>query len=475
MSNDLRGGSMIVFKTFSLGNKKYLYDRSTNKIICIDDKSYKEFEKIEKEGGCIENFVDIEPYKDKGLLLDNTIREINYPAINLLDNYLDSKMEQLILQVTQQCNLRCSYCVYSGNYFNREHTNQIMSEEVAFKAIDYFIQHSQDSDEIVIGFYGGEPLLNFSLIKKSVGYVKNKVGDRRIRFSMTTNGTLFNDEVNKFLEKNNFSILVSLDGTRDEHNKNRCFSDGKGSFDILIKNLTYIFDKYPDLYKKISFNTVLNTNHNYTKVKSFFEKTDILKNSIMHTNIVESKNSKIDVLFSEDFHIARRYDYLLFILFLMGKVHSDVVSKLIRENKAEIDSTYKSMCLFRGFSETYHHGGPCIPGVRRLFVSVDGKFYPCERVSETSEIMNIGDLKNGINIQKCKTIMNIGKITEEECKVCWALFFCKMCIAEIEKNGETSKKTKCQNCTINKRVALETLKEITLLKEYGYTFGMEEN
>lgn len=85
---------------------------------------------------------------------------------DLLSSYLTSKLQSICLQVTQDCNLRCKYCAYSENYKNRVHNNKTMSIETAKKAVDFLIHNSSESDIVGISFYGGEPLLNFKLIRK---------------------------------------------------------------------------------------------------------------------------------------------------------------------------------------------------------------------------------------------------------------------------------------------------------------------
>lgn len=112
-----------------------------------------------------------------------------------------SKSFPLVLQVTQKCNLRCSYCVYSGDYKNRNHSQKEMSWETAKEAVDYLYGHSMSSEDIYISFYGGEPLLMFRLIKEVVEYVKREYCQRTVHFNLTTNGTLFTPEIVQYLLK----------------------------------------------------------------------------------------------------------------------------------------------------------------------------------------------------------------------------------------------------------------------------------
>lgn len=101
-----------------------------------------------------------------------------------------------------------------------------------------FIERSFESESLHLGFYGGEPLLEIELIKKCVDYIQKNVEGKRITFGITTNGTLLTGEVLQFLYDNDFSITISLDGPKEDHDACRKFANGKGSFDIVVKNIS---------------------------------------------------------------------------------------------------------------------------------------------------------------------------------------------------------------------------------------------
>lgn len=135
------------------------------------------------------------------------------------------------LNVAQLCNLSCIYCYgVDGEYGEKG----LMKEETAFTAIDWLIENSLDLPQVSITFFGGEPLLNFGLIKKVVEYAKKRCAEHNKEpfFNMTTNGTLLTDEINQFINENNFSVMVSFDGEPEMQNKNRPFKGGKGSYKI---------------------------------------------------------------------------------------------------------------------------------------------------------------------------------------------------------------------------------------------------
>ena len=156
---------------------------------------------------------EIQKLQNNGFLKTKRPREIHNKTADHIAFYLDNFVEQLILQLTQQCNLRCQYCVYSDNndQTNRRHDNKRMSWEVAKKSMDFFREHSAQSASVNIGFYGGEPLLEFALLKRCVLYAEEQFSGKTLRFSLTTNGTVFTREVITFFAEHNISIMISLD------------------------------------------------------------------------------------------------------------------------------------------------------------------------------------------------------------------------------------------------------------------------
>ena len=143
---------------FKTAKEYYVYDVNTDKIIQVSFETYNFLEnniwdeKAERE---------IEKLINEGYLKRTRVEEVKHFATDFLESYLENRMNQLVLQVTQKCNLRCSYCVYSGDYKNRNHSQKEMSWETAKEAVDYLYGHSMSSEDIYISFYGGEPLLMF--------------------------------------------------------------------------------------------------------------------------------------------------------------------------------------------------------------------------------------------------------------------------------------------------------------------------
>lgn len=460
-----------IFKCFKTPQQYYLYDRHTNTVFSISENEYQEFWRIENGGLKADESEIFQKYQKMGVLQENIIEEIEHPAMIYLEHHSMNRLYQLILQVTQQCNLRCSYCAYSGIYENnRQHSNKAMDYKTAKKAIDFFVERTIEMDKIHISFYGGEPLLEFDLIKKCVEYAKSRVVGKELTFGITTNGTLLTDEVVSFLWENEFQLMISLDGSKTEHDANRKFISGAGSFELIMNHVKRIKERYPEYGNKIMFNTVINPKANLSCVMEFFNTDDILEDNHIIFNSVSPDGLKVNMDYDETYNLIRKYEYLKLLLMLIGKISKTSVSKLMLDASVQNKEFYSILNKHYPILKKFHHNGPCLPGIRRLFVSTEGKFFPCEKVSETSDTYCIGSLDTGFSLEKMKKLLNIGEITKEECKDCWILQNCSICADQFELCEDCSvcKKSKLEKCNIEKNRIMDDIYEICVLREFGY-------
>ncbi len=460
----------IIFKGIKTPRNSYIYDRGRNAILVVSDSEYEELEQLQKGLVKEEDSKVLKKYQNEGFLCPNTVTRIEHPCSGVLGHYLRNHVEKLTLQVTQRCNLRCEYCIYSGNYDNRKHSDLDMSFETAKKAIDLYLCSSGEMEEYFVSFYGGEPLLNLKLIKQCVEYIKSKTVGKRVNFAMTTNATLLKDETVDYLRSEDFGIMVSLDGSKKEHDRHRKFQNGEGSFDLIQKNLKRIKEKNPDFFSKITYNSVMNPDSDYRSVKTYFETDELLNSAEILTNIVESENPGEKVKLSKDYLKIDKFDQLKLYLLMLKKIDEKDVSKLVMIRARYIIRKYQEIIKKAEIGSKCHHNGPCIPGTRRLFVNVQGKLFPCERVSETSPIMQLGNVEEGFEIEKVRKLLNVGKVTEDLCKNCWALLHCNQCIRNADGKDHLSRKLKMLYCPDTKRQAYFILKEICVLRELGCTF-----
>ena len=460
------------YHLLNLSIGKFMYDRNTDSLLQIPNEVYLYLAGKEAITKYVEEYLI--NLKSMGLLKKNSVKQRDNPLLELLEYHLKYKMTHIILQVTQNCNLRCEYCVYSGNYKNRAHAEQWMPFEVAKKAIDYLIQHSLDSKRITISFYGGEPLLAFELIKKSVLYAMERGEGRDIGFSFTTNGTLLTMDKMDFLIKYDFNILVSLDGPEKIHDIHRKFATNKtGSFKSVYNNLVKIKEKYPNYYyRNLSFNTVLNPANSFDKIDLYFQKDPILRRSRFSSSIINTDYSTKKISYCSQF--IEEQKYALFKLYLekirklkRGSTKHSLIKAYFSDIK-EVSETIGNER--RGFIYKYgNRGGPCMPGRIRAFVTAEGSIYTCERTSETSSASEIGNINKGIDINKAKKILDLEHVTKSKCQNCWAYHRCKICVAKADDGKKISKKIIEKNCN-NMKIEIESnLKDFLVLSSFGYS------
>lgn len=457
----------------------YIYDVNTNSILRIEEDVFqclfREQKNLLKENEVFpgEAYKVIESLKKEGLLSSNRPSEIIHPQDEYLEYLLDYKLTKMTLQITQQCNFMCSYCPYASvsNTAQRKHSDKTMTYETATKAIDFLIKHSIDSDSINIGFYGGEPLLEFELISKCVEYARNKAVGKELGFNMTTNGTLLTLDKIDFLASNNFSVIISLDGPKNVHDKHRRFAaNGSGSFDAIERNIIRIKDKFPEYFEKISFNVVLDPQDDIRHVNDFFADYSIFKDANIKESIIDDTYSEERAHRPWDFVIRQKYDLFIALLNYMGRADSTCISPLASDYLAHLKVMADDMGKSSRLSEKMSHSGPCIPGVRRTFVDVNGNLFPCEKVSELSEVMKIGNLDTGFEIEKARNLLNIGKLTEEKCNNCWALRHCTLCAKYADNIINLSPDLISSHCDAVRLETEKKLKNYVAIKEITANF-----
>jgi uncharacterized protein len=433
----------------------YIYDVNTDRIIKIEEYVYRYLEyilagkstNIEKtaldltEEEARKASVEIKTLQECGYLSNKRGKKVQHILDRYLEGILSTSLENLILQVTQACNLRCKYCAYSGDYLNRPHGTLSMPESIAKKAIDFYIAHTSETQHPAFGFYGGEPFLNFGLIKTLVPYIKEKMRGKEYSLHITTNGTLLNEEIIKFLALHKVSLMISLDGPKEVHDLNRCYGSGKGSYDQVMKNIELAKEIAPEyVAKKIMFSSVFTKEISFCSLSKFFTDFKTIKEPyVIASNpnkfyLKEDKKEKAENLVYDD---DMNYETLKYYLSKLGRLPESDVSKLIKTWE-EDDRARMEEKRVEGIelSDILQPAGPCVPGARRLFVNIKGELYPCERVSEVGTTCHIGTLDSGIDINKARKILNIGCLTEKECLNCWAIRFCGACVACAD-NGET--------------------------------------
>ena len=468
------------FHVFQTSEGSYLFDVNTDRILKISKDVYKYLYSIESGITTqVEPSVHkyVENLKNEGYLSSNRVKQTEHPATELLPYYINNKINFITLQITQSCNLRCSYCVYSGKYKNRNHSQKTMSRETAQKAIDYYINHSKDTKSLSIGFYGGEPLLCMEMIKYCVEYADKNAEGREIRYSITTNGTLFNDKSIQYLIDHDFHLIISLDGPAAIHNKNRRYAkNNEGSYHTVIQNIRHIKDNFPLFYKdNIMFNTVLDPMNDFGCINDYIMNSIEFEDSYFFSSLIDDRYLEQSIPYNSDFFTDNEYEIFKLYLKKLNWFSDCKTSKLVDNYFSQISRSRggKQTTFIKELPQKYHRGGPCLP-VMRMFVSADGYFYPCERVSESSQMTKIGHVNNGVDFNLAERILNIERVTAQMCHNCWAYRYCQICVGSADNLNEISSELIQKRCPQVRRQVEGLFKDYCVIKGLGYDFDFDE-
>lgn len=462
----------LYIHVFEVSHHKYLYDVNLNQIFSISGALFQFFKG--KIGISKELLKEIQSLEKRGALREYRVLESVHPETKFIDSYMTSYLNTLLLQVTQCCNLRCDYCIYSGKYLNRSHSKKRMSFDTAKRGIDYLLQHSFDHKTLFLGFYGGEPLLEFELIEKCIDYIKLSASEKKIYINLTTNGTLLKKSIVDRLVELEVTILISLDGPKSIHDSaRRYWKNNKGTFDTIKRNVSYIKKRYPKYFKEhVSFNCVLHKS-GFKEVDEFLRTDEVFKDSVFLANFITEHYSKVKVEVEDNNFQDYRYEQFLFFLEKLGKLKNYKGSKLLNTSFDIVTELEKQLGNRKTLPSKFHRSGVCIPGLNKLFLTVDGKFYPCERVNENWNFTCIGTLEEGLDVSKIKKLTNLERFTSKKCRSCWVYSFCEICLSGVEGEKKIDVSRINDRCSSMRWTIEERLKDYCLLKVLGFDFREE--
>lgn len=449
-------------KLFYTSRSAYLYDTGTGKVIRLEPEAQKCMECLFDDHKSEQDLRDVLStlptieticaFLQKENLLCNP--EIT-GFVDLSSRYDEGSLqcEQLTIELTGNCNLRCKYCIYNDFYDgNREFNTSNIDFETAKKAIDYVYEHSS-AERLAITFYGGEPLLNFKVMKQCIDYCLDKIKHKNLYFSFTTNLTLMTKEIADYVAKvPNMSILLSMDGPEEIHNRARVKRMGEGSFQDAFKGLKLLAEAV-NKYKKatISFNAVLMppyTRARFDAIDNFFKSLDFLP-----------ENTEVRATYPAAGSIPNSY-YEEMKAIGEEKVEEITWADWAKEkadNKIDLDRVRNlySSALQSGLVRIHnrvlherpigsvHFNGCCVPGMRRLYVCTDGTYHVCERIGNAPPIGNVND---GISLDVIKRyyLTEYQEKSIPDCSQCWAVNLCDVCYAQCydEKGINMSEKRK---------------------------------
>ena len=373
-------------------------------------------------------------------------------------------LKQIVFEVTEKCNLKCSYCGLSDLYQAYDiRKNRDLSFEKARLMIDYLQNIWRDNtildtvNDMAISFYGGEPLMNMPLIKEIIDYIEQlKIPGRKFHYSMTTNGVLL-DKYMDFLADKNFNLLISLDGDKKSHSY-RVDHFGKNSFEQVFRNIRLLQNTHPEYFENfVFFISVLHNRNEIELIYDFF-KSNFDKDSkivaLGTSGVSENKKQEFLKMYQskeQSLYKSSNCETIEAIYFL-EMPNGYRLSRYIYYYSGNVFFDYNQLLLTKpDFEEVYT--GTCLPFSKKLFLSAVGKILPCERIDHS---FSLGFINDDFVELDCKHVAEqfnyYSSKCVKQCIVCATNKSCPQCVYQIDYiNDINNKSTHCHNfCTQEK-------------------------
>lgn len=352
---------------------------------------------------------------------------------------------QITFEITDACNLNCTYCGYGKFYSDYDaRENKRLPVDKAILILEYLHQlwnssyNVSKNKNIHISFYGGEPLLNMSFIKKIVEYVENMSPNeiRQFTFSMTTNAMLLHKYMD-YLVKHNFELIISLDGNKD-NTAYRIDHKGNPSFDTIIKNVDLLLEKYPEYFlKNVKFNAVLHNLNSVESIYRFFKNKYDLIPTINELNDMGIRQEMRETFMKtyrnmyESLHQSENYDEIERELFIKSVNYSSLMTYLLHYSEF-VYKDYNELLLGKGYPKRILPTGTCPPFSKKVFVTVNGKILPCERIGFQFSLGEVTEKEVKLDFEAIAQKYNLyyAKI-DRQCKTCYNKNACFQCIYNL--------------------------------------------
>lgn len=317
-------------------------------------------------------------------------------------------VKALCLHIAHDCNLACTYCfAEEGEYHGRR---ALMSYEVGKKALDFLIANSGNRRNLEVDFFGGEPLMNWDVVKQLVAYGRSQeaIHDKNFRFTLTTNGVLLNDEIIDFCNKEMSNVVLSLDGRKEVNDKMRPFRNGKGSYDLIVPK----FQKFAELRGDKDY-----------YIRGTFTRNNLdFSEDVLHFADLGFKRMSIEpvVAAPEEPYAIREED-----LPKIMEEYDKLAVEYIKRHKEGRGFTFFHFML--DLSQ-----GPCVAkrlsgcgsGTEYLAVTPWGDLYPCHQFVGREEYL-LGNVDEGITKPLiCDEFKLCNVYAKDKCKDCYARFYC---------------------------------------------------
>lgn len=362
----------------------------------------------EKEGVTPEDVAevlkDIENLKKEGKLFS----EDTYQNLAIDFKNRPTVIKAMCLHIAHDCNLACKYCFAGeGEYCG---DRSLMSFEVGKQAFDFLIANSGTRKNLEVDFFGGEPLMNFEVVKQLVAYAREqeKIHNKNFRFTLTTNGVLLDEEVMDFANKEMYNVVLSLDGRKETNDRMRVSRNGKGSYDLIVP-------KFKEMVKRRG------DKEYYIRGTYTHYNTDFTKDILHMADLGFTKLAMEPVVASPDAPYALKEEDLPILFDQYEKLAAEMVRR---------EKNGKGFTFFHYMIDL--EGGPCIAkriagcGVGTEYVAVTpwGDLYPCHQFVGDENYL-LGNVFDGITNEEVRSRFKMCNIyTRPQCNDCFARLYC---------------------------------------------------
>lgn len=392
---DIYSGAVHVVSSIVYDILDYYHESTLDEIINLLKSKYDK-KSIE------EAYEEIQTLEEDGLLYSEEV------DISNISYNQDNVIKALCLHIAHDCNLRCKYCFASQGDFKGDRS--MMDLEVGKKALEFLIENSGHRKNLEVDFFGGEPLMNFDVVKELVHYGREieKDHNKHFRFTITTNGVLLDDDKISFINENMDNVVLSLDGRKNINDNMRKTISGDGSYDIIVPKFKDLVNKRGDKDYYIR-GTFTSYNLDFSRDAMLFYEEGFKKISIE------------PVVTSPDMDYALREEHLETILNEYEKFSKEYI---------EIKKEHKDFLFFHYMIDL--NQGPCLAkrsvgcgaGSEYMAVTPEGELYPCHQFVG-DEKFKLGDVFTGIKNNMIREEFRSASVfSKDECKNCWAKFYC---------------------------------------------------
>ncbi|MFV0503718.1 MAG: thioether cross-link-forming SCIFF peptide maturase [Lachnospirales bacterium] len=429
---------------YKLNNLNIVLDVNSGSVFCVDELVYNILDDYEKEIDFYKKYSDFssadveEALEEIKYLKDNRVlfSELDYSKLMPKVDNRAPVIKALCIHIAHDCNLKCKYCfAEEGEYHG---SRSFMTFEVGKKAIDFLVENSSNRINLEIDFFGGEPLMNFDVVKSLVEYGRSieKDKNKKFRFTLTTNGVLLNDEIIEYANKHMHNVVLSLDGRKEINDNMRITLNNKSSYDVIVPKFQHLANSrnQNNYYVRGTF-----TKNNLDFSKDVLHMADLGFKQISVEPVVAPQDADYAISKEDLSKIFTEYENLAFEML-----------KRKEENK-EFNFFHFMIDLTGGPCAIKRMVG-CGAGSEYLAVTPEGNLFPCHQFVGDDEF-KIGTVEDGIvNFTKRKDFENCNVYTKKECDNCWAKFYCSGgCAANAYANHKDILATYEVGCEMQKK------------------------